>query len=249
MKMTIHYDPGEISKVKREIRIVLSEINKKIRSFGYLIPPLYYQTPSFGNYSSLLSYYNFLREINLKGFLDQKSADEFVSFLRFVHAPIFRATGEKKPKTTSRAKANWDSYMSRSKGWSARISFELLHGLAFKSLRYAPAIKVLIYFHEKIKVNVDRRKRGNKRYKVVDEPMRFTYHEAECRGLSRQQFSKALKVLHECGFLDVVTHGSGLEGDFSEYALSNRWRQYRTSEFKKVKFPESPSYGFRSFAT
>ncbi len=104
---------------------------------------------------------------------------------------------------------------------------------------YGPALKLLNWFHEKVKVKVNKGKRGNKRYAVIDEDISFTYEEARYRGLSPQQTSRALKELHQFGFIDVKQPGSGLRGDWTKYALSDRWKDFGTPNFQHLTYPKS----------
>jgi hypothetical protein len=138
----------------------------------------------------------------------------------------------------TKAQRNWEEYKRRSRRWAIRIEYGLLHSESYKKLTYAPALKVLNWFHEKLKVDVDKKRRGGKRYKArYDSPISFPYSEAGCRGLSVQQFSKAIKKLHAHGFIDIKQPGSGLEGDYTKYNLSMRWEKLGTPEFEHVEFP------------
>jgi hypothetical protein len=138
----------------------------------------------------------------------------------------------------TKAHRNWEEYKRRSRRWSIRIEFGLLHSEAYKKLKYAPALKVLNWFYEKLKVDVDKRKRGSKRYKPrYDSSVSFPYSEATCRGLSVQQFSKAIKKLHAHGFINIEQPGSGLEGDYTKYNLSMRWEKFGAPEYEHIEFP------------
>ncbi len=133
----------------------------------------------------------------------------------------------------------WNEYLRRSKGWSVRISFDLLHSPAYKKLNYGPAIKALNWFHEKIRLQVNKRKRGKDRYNVINGDISFTYREAKLRGLSSHQFSKALKELHRFGFIDIQKPGSALKGDWTKFSISDRWKKYAIPNFKNEQFPRS----------
>jgi hypothetical protein len=134
----------------------------------------------------------------------------------------------------------WEKYLKRSKGWSIRMGYDLLHSRAYRDLTYAPAIKVLTWFYEKIRVEVDKRKHGKNRYRMVnDGDLDFTYREAILRGLSAQKFSKALRELHRFGFIDIKKPGSALKGDSTIFAFSERWRAYGTPDFLSPEFPKS----------
>jgi hypothetical protein len=143
-------------------------------------------------------------------------------------------------------KEGWEEYKRRSRTWGVRVGYDLLHSEAFRNLRYAPAIKVLFWFHEKIRMRkIHGRKRGMQRYERINTEITFTYNEARLRGLTDQQFSRALKELHARGFIDIVKPGSGLMGDNTVYALLERWRDFGTDKFKSVGFPKSNYYGYR----
>lgn len=140
----------------------------------------------------------------------------------------------------------WDEYVKRSKTWAIRVGYDLLHSAALRSLTYAPAIKVLFWFHEKIRMRkVNRRKRGTDRYERIDTEITFTYNEAKRRGLTDQQFSKALKELHASGFIDIEKPGSGLMGDYTIFIISERWREFGTRNFKPLEYPKSNYFGYR----
>jgi hypothetical protein len=143
-------------------------------------------------------------------------------------------------------KEEWEEYLKRSRTWSIRIGHELLHSTAYQSLKYAPSVKVLNWFYEKVRYAVDKRKRGKERYRLLNEgEMSFTYSEAEMRGLTHKKFSRALKELVGFGFIDVVRLGSGLQGDYSLFVFSQRWRKYGTDHFDNVEFPRAVDFGFR----
>ena len=116
-------------------------------------------------------------------------------------------------------------------------------------MNYGPALKLLNWFYEKVKVKVNKKKRGKDRYQVLDEDLSFTYAEAERRGLTHQQFSKALREIHKLGFIDIKKPGSRLKNDWTVYFISNRWRNYGTPEFKEIPWQTSikwRNYGFGS---
>lgn len=143
----------------------------------------------------------------------------------------------------------WSAYKQRSKGWAVRIDFALLHSEAYKALNYAPGVKVLTWFHEKVKVKLNKKKRGKERYQVLDGDLSFTYSEGECRGLSHEQFSRALREIHKFGFIDIKKPGSRLKNDWTEYLISNRWRDFGTPDFKEIAWQTSikwRNYGFGS---
>jgi hypothetical protein len=124
----------------------------------------------------------------------------------------------------------------------------MLHSEAYKKLNYGPALKVLNWFHEKIRLEVNKKKRGKDRYRIInDGEIAFTYSEAALRGLTSHKFRRALKDLHGFGFIDVVKPGSALKGDWTQFALSERWREFGTPNFKGLGVPRSArwiNFGF-----
>jgi hypothetical protein len=154
--------------------------------------------------------------------------------------------GRNLPRVSQKAMREWEQYKKRSKNWAIRKGFDLLHSEAYRSLDYAPALKVLDYFLERRKVRALKGKGSKKRYETINNgEISFTYEEARCRGLSDQQFSWALKRLHAVGLIDVEEHGTGMMGSYTKYALSERWRDYGTRNFKRVEFPGSNYIGYR----
>jgi len=133
----------------------------------------------------------------------------------------------------------WIEYKARSKHWNVRISFDLLHSKAYQDLSNGPALKVLNWFHEKIRLHIIKRKRGKNDYQIIDGDISFTYREAIFRGLSSQQFSKALRELHVFGFIDIEKPGSALKGDWTQFTVSDRWKEYGNPNFKNKEFPRS----------
>ena len=123
----------------------------------------------------------------------------------------------------------------RSKTRAIRMDFDMLHSEAYKNLNYAPALKVLNWFHEKVRLEANKKRRGKVTYNVINEDISFTYKEALFRGLSSHQFSKVLKELHRLGFIDIQKPGSALKGDWSQFTFSDRWREFKTPSFKNLE--------------
>ena len=90
------------------------------------------------------------------------------------------------------------------------MGYDLLHSKAYQELKYGPGIKTLNWFYEKVWYRKLKNKRGHERYQIVNGgEMSFTYKEAQLRGLTKNQFSRALKDLFRFGFIDLKKHGSG----------------------------------------
>ena len=71
---------------------------------------------------------------------------------------------------------------------------------------------------------------------VNNGEIRLPYSDAEKYwGFSPKRFRAALDMLEEFGFIDVPRRGSGMHGDPSLYAESNRWERWDTQYFKQVK--------------
>ncbi len=142
----------------------------------------------------------------------------------------------------------WNEYKKRTRTYWVGIDFGLLHSEAYKKINYAPALKMLNWFHEKKKIRKDKSKRS--RWKVVDGlDFAFTYDEAGYRGLSRHQTAKALKELYRFGFIDIKDSGTGLPGGWTKYTFSTRWRCYGTTDFKELPYPRCTvwaNYGYRN---
>jgi hypothetical protein len=146
---------------------------------------------------------------------------------------------------------DWDEYCKGSKAWAIRMTYEVLHSEAYRGLNYAPALKVLNWFYEKIRFEKNTNKRGKNRYKLIrDGEINFPYLEAGFRGLTNQKFRKALIELHRLGFIDVKKPGSAFKkGDVTIYTLSDRWKQYDPQNIKAIEFPRSVhwvNFGFGS---
>lgn len=136
----------------------------------------------------------------------------------------------------------WENYKQRSKTWSIRITYGLLHCSAFRSLNYAPAIKLLFYSFEKRTVARVKR-RGKQKYQIIDAPFSFTWSEGLARGFTTHGFGRAIRELVDRGFWDLVKQGSGLRGDFSEYQLSQRWRKWGQADFESRDLPRRVVFG------
>jgi len=76
----------------------------------------------------------------------------------------------------------------------------------------------------------------------------FTYTEALNKyGITKPRFQRALDGLVEKGFIDITHHGGGVKGDFSTYAISERWRDYGTEKFVfKTRPRDTRELGFTS---
>jgi len=119
---------------------------------------------------------------------------------------------------------------------------ELRESQAFRSLTKT-ALLVLLDFHGK--VTKTRAKVGRKKeYRITNNgKILYSYSEAEKRGITRATFRNAIDQLVEKGFLDVTHSGGGYDGDFSKYALSNRWRAHKKTYFIECRRPKDQRQG------
>ena len=144
----------------------------------------------------------------------------------------------------------WSEHLERSKTWNILMGQDLLHSEAYKDLNYGPSVKTLNFFYEKVRLIKIKGKRrsGRNKFERVNSGIVFSYDEAKFRGISGQQFSRALKELYVRGFIDVQKPGSGRRGDCTKFAISNRWRLFGKADFKILSFPRSlhwVNFGFK----
>jgi hypothetical protein len=151
------------------------------------------------------------------------------------------------PKISEEARSKWEKEKQIRMHWAVRIPNDVIYSHAFLSLDSPVALKVLMICHMKTRQRkIQGKRRGKEKYELVDEGrFSFTYSEAHLLGFSVGQFSRALKELHSRGFIDIAKMGSGLRGDFSEFRLSERWRNFGTERFQSVEFPKAVGFGFR----
>lgn len=108
------------------------------------------------------------------------------------------------------------------------LPWALLNSKAFKDMT-SSAGKALPYFRGKIKLPFN-----DLNYHRID--FSLSYKEAISLGFSRGTFSKIIPELVGKGFIDPVEKG-GLRGfgkTTSLFKLSERWKNYGTTEFKKI---------------
>jgi len=115
----------------------------------------------------------------------------------------------------------------------------ILNSLAYESLTYGPALKVLCWFHLKKRMEKVGGSRKRPLYECTNNgKISFPYEEANARGLSVQQFSHSLKLLQAFGFIDITHIGKAARGEYTLYALSERWRDFGTPNFNRTEFPQ-----------
>jgi hypothetical protein len=197
-------------------------------------------------------YAYFFDEVSREGF-SLEQAQEIKDILKWLKGGS--PTPKPNPPSVSKGKLEWwkeQKKLAKERiGWAISVRFYLLRSEAYQSLEYAHSAKVLTWFFEKRRVERGKTspyqtsRKGKQRWIESKEPVKFTYDESRCRGLTNYKFSKALRELHAHGFIDVAKHGTGLQGDSSTYILSDRWERYGTPDFEKVDYPKSSNYGYR----
>jgi hypothetical protein len=115
---------------------------------------------------------------------------------------------------------------------------KLINSKAFKELT-ASAKDIFLQFCQKKQMKKMNATLGRAKEWVVlnNGDITFPYSEAEKKGFPRATFQRAIDQLMANGLIDIVHQGQGAgrTKDFSLYAFSERWKQYDTPEFKKVK--------------
>ena len=114
----------------------------------------------------------------------------------------------------------------------------------FRSL-HGTALLVLMDFHSKKCMT---KKRRGKPVLTNNGELVYTYSEAQKRGISKSTFMRALDTLIGRGFIDVTLTGAGRYRCESRYALSNRWRHWKTDKFipaQRNPHGRNKEYGFQ----
>ncbi len=122
--------------------------------------------------------------------------------------------------------------------WTER---RLIESKAFLSLT-ATAIKVLMIFFTKRQYEQIGRK-GKEQWNIRNNgEITFTYKEARSKyEISASAFRCTIDELIEKGFIDIAASGQGTYRAANLYAISDRWREYGTPEYKKpLPRPKKP---------
>ena len=115
--------------------------------------------------------------------------------------------------------------LNKIKGGFVAVTFEMINSKAFKELT-GSALKSLILCMRKVKTHnpIDR----------FQFQFSLTYPEAKKQGIAHSSFSRGMKLLQGLGFVDCVMRGGmRFDGNLpSRYRLSQRWKNYATTNFK-----------------
>lgn len=118
----------------------------------------------------------------------------------------------------------FEDFMRRTSGWGVYMEFALLRK-ALSEITHIHTLKAFFIFHERRDVVIHKNRRGPARYEVrYETEIKLSYEWAEKRGIPRKYFARAVRELHERGYIDIIYRGSGSLKDCSRYRLSNRWR-------------------------
>ena len=155
-------------------------------------------------------------------------------------------------------KKKWLQFRLQASSGFVGLPNRLVDSKAFASLTTGASVKTLIWFWQKVKYGKRGKKRGKKhgtespigRIDMIENngELSFTYQEAGWRGMNAKRFSRALKDLHRLGFIDITRLGRGVKGEYTKYAISNRWEKYDTADWEEIPFPKNFREGFREDA-
>ena len=116
----------------------------------------------------------------------------------------------------------------------SRLPGDLLESKAYYALKGEKTLRVLIRFYQKRRWTTH-----HKKIEYIDEPMAFTYAEAQAMGIGASRFHEIISELYRTGFIEISHIGGGLARDYSRYAISERWRDYGTDKFKHKEKPRT----------
>ena len=109
------------------------------------------------------------------------------------------------------------------------------------------AIRVYTIFRNKCVVEKIKARPGVSEAWIIKNngEIQFTYREAKDKfGIHHSAFTRAIDSLVETGFIDLDHQGQGTRGDNSRYAISNRWMDFGTNEFKvRTRTKRQHGYG------
>ena len=158
--------------------------------------------------------------------------------------------GERPVKDPAAKKEKWGQFRLQASNGFVGLPNRLVDSKAFASLTTGASVQTLVWFWQMVEYE-KKRKGGESPIGRIDKmtnhgELSFTYQEAQWRGIKQGRFSRALKELFRLGFIDISRHGRGVKGEYTKYALSNRWQKYGTPEWKESPYPENFHEGFRS---
>ena len=119
------------------------------------------------------------------------------------------------------------------------VEREVIKSKAFWSLKVRKAPQVYLAFLSKRQLSKIGPKGKEKWIITNNGDIVFTYKDAWKKyGLSKRQFSKVLRELHEKGFIDIAHHGGAYRQDSTKFSMSERWLDYDSKAFIEEEWPE-----------
>lgn len=114
------------------------------------------------------------------------------------------------------------------------IDKDILRSKAFMSLKTATSIRLFFDFFQKRQMKQRKHSKRKSEWVITNNgKIEFTYSEAVKRGYSRAAFARAIDDLIDRGLIDLVRQGGSYEGEKNLFAISERWRDFGTDNFKK----------------
>ncbi len=149
-------------------------------------------------------------------------------------------------------KKEWLQFRLQASNGFTGLPNRMLDSKPFAMLTTGAEVKCLAWFWEEAKYEKKKRKPGTdspigRIDKITNNgEISFTFQQAEWRGVLPRTFHRVVRKLHRLGFIDIAQQGRGRRGEFTKYALSDRWQLYDTPDWKETPFPESYEEGFAS---
>ncbi len=128
------------------------------------------------------------------------------------------------------------------------VEKSLITSNAFAAITSPTAFRVLMIFF--CKRQCERSGRGGRaRWEIANNgEIEFTGPEATKKyGIPESTFGRAIDELRDKGFIDIAESGAGLYKSKNLYAISDRWRDYGTPQYRPPKpRPKGPmNRGFK----
>jgi len=134
--------------------------------------------------------------------------------------------------------------MSNHKGKVIVLEQVLIKSAVWLSLG-ATAKDVYLLLRTKCQMGQQRTGKPGKRSPIVlnNGELVFTYKEAQKKyQITPGRFGRALRELHDKGFINVAATGQGIHRVANCYAISERWRRYGQADFKARNWPMVSKY-------
>jgi hypothetical protein len=112
---------------------------------------------------------------------------------------------------------------------------------AFQRLSKATTV-ILFEFYYRRKLE----QRGSDWVIINNGQITFSYREGKRKfGYAPSTMARAISQLVQYGFIDITHQGIGTSKDSSQYAISQRWKDYGTEKFiKKTRQKDTRKLGF-----